>query len=378
LDGAVAEPPLHFVQEDLRHWRLLDHFRKTLLAHLPPQEEAPHRQLSQESYLSLFLFRMFNPIITSMRGLCAATHFVKMREVCSRPVAASSFSEAQHLYAPEVLARVVKDLARQAAGVAPFGQEQAREAAAALTVVDGSLWRAVNRMVWASQDRKRKAVRLDLHFSVFDQVPVDWSIGPAKNSELKEWKKKAKRGAFYVGDRLYGADLLYLKTLPKQGIDALVRLRENVIRTPQGPAKALSPEDLAAGVTCDQEQELGGAGGGPVWRVVQIESGGKTFLLATNRRDLPAHVIGLIYRYRWQIELFFKWVKTMLPCRHWLAESPEGASIQLYCVLIAALLLMLAGRGRPTKREMEALWFYWSGMATEEELLARLAAQKRK
>jgi len=36
-------------------------------------------------------------------------------------------------------------------------------------------------------------------------------------------------------------------------------------------------------------------------------------------------------------ELFFKWIKTILNCRHWLAESPAGARIQIYCVLIASL-----------------------------------------
>lgn len=378
LTGAVAETAIKFTQADLRHWRLLDHFRKALLPHLPVVASAPHRQLTQEEYFSLFLFRMFNPLITSMRGLCAATHFTRMREVCAQPTAPSSFSEAQHLFSPELLSGVVKDLAQQTAGMVNFGSPQAREVAAALTIVDGSLWRAVNRMVWTPQDRRRNAVRLDLHFSVFDQVPVDWGISPAKQSEVKAWKKKVTPGAFYVADRLYSQDLLWLKALAKRQIDFVVRLRENIRRSAQSPPAELTPQDRQAGVVCDQEQELGAGGGGPVVRVVQIESAGHTFLLATTRRDLPAEVIGLLYRYRWQIELFFKWVKTMLPCRHWLAESPAGVSHQLYSVLIAALLLMLAGGGRLNKRQMEALWFYWSGFATEAELLTRLAAQKNK
>lgn len=374
----MSEVSASFTQEDLRHWRLLDHFRTALRTHLPTTSPAPDRQLVQEEYFSLFLFRLFNPVLTSMRGLCAATHFPKMREVCAHPVAPSSFSEAQHLFSPEILAQVVRDLAAQAKGMAGFGDARVRQAVAALTVVDGSLWRALNRMVWAPRDGQRMAVRLDLHFSVYDQTPVDWSIGPARSGEVAQWKKKAQAGAFYVVDRLYCQDLLYLKTLQKRGVDFVVRLRDNIHRTPQGPAAALSAEDVQAGVVSDQMQELGAAGGGPVLRVVQIQSGSRTFLLATTRRDMPAHLIGQIYRYRWQIELFFKWIKTMLPCRHWLAESPAGVSLQIYSVLIAALLLMLAAGRRPNKRQMEALWFYWSGFATEEELLARLAAQKSK
>jgi hypothetical protein len=378
----VLEPVLPFTERELHHWKLLDRFRERLLPHLRQagalDGAGRQNQLTQEAYFSLFLFRMLNPIITSMRGLCAATSFVKMKGVVPQPVAPSSFSEAQHLFSPEILSRVVRDLAAQARGQMQFGDPQVRQAVAALTIVDGSLLRAVNRMAWTPQDSRRSAVRLHLHFSVFDQAPVDWSITPGKVSEIKEWKKMIQPDGFYVLDRLYCQDLLYLKKLQKDGVNFVVRLRDNFIRTVREPARALTPEDVQAGVVGDQMEELGRGGGGPILRVVQIEAGGRKFLLATTRIDLPAHLIGLIYRYRWQIELFFKWIKTMLPCRHWLAESPAGVSIQIYSLLIAALLLMLARGRRPNKREMEAMQFYWTGFISEEELAAALSAQKRK
>jgi IS4 transposase len=87
---------------------------------------------------------------------------------------------------------------------------------------------------------------------------------------------------------------------------------------------------------------------------------------------LSAELTGLIYRLRWQIELFFKWIKTILNCRHWLAESPAGVSIQIYCVLIAALLLMLWTGQRPNKRAVESLPLYWMGLATAEDLVKLL------
>jgi hypothetical protein len=360
---------------------LLDRFRKVLLPHLASaasqKSPAPKtRQLTEEAYFSLFLFRMLNPLITSMRGLCAATKFEKMRQTIEQPVAPSSFSEAQHVFSAEILARVIQDLAAQAKGQVHFGDLQVRQAVEALTIVDGTLLRAVNRMVWAPWDSRRCAIRLHLHFSAYDQVPTDWTITAGNVCEVKQWKKKILPGAFYVLDRLYSQDLLFLKQLQKRRIDVVVRLRENFIRRAQEVARPLSAEDIKAGVVCDQMEELGAGGGGPVLRVIQIEVGGKQFLLATTRTDLPAHIIALIYRYRWQIELFFKWIKTMLPCRHWLAESPAGVSIQIYSVFIAALLLMLASGRRPNKRQMEALWFYWSGFISEQELLQALSAQK--
>ena len=91
------------------------------------------------------------------------------------------------------------------------------------------------------------------------------------------------------------------------------------------------------------------------------------------REDLSAGIISLIYRQRWQIELYFKWIKMILNCRHWLAESPEGVEIQIYCVLIASLLLMLWTGQRPNKRMVESLQWYWMGMANEEDLVTLLA-----
>ena len=149
-----------------------------------------------------------------------------------------------------------------------------------------------------------------------------------------------------------------------------------VLRTPVAPARTLTPEDRAAGVVSDRSERLGGKANGPVVRVVEIHAAGKSFILITSREDLPAEIIGLIYRYRWQIELFFKWFKMILGNRHWLAESPRGVAIQLYSALIATLLLMLLTGKRPTKRQMEAIHLYFVGFATKVELLRELGLQK--
>lgn len=375
----VAE--VSFTQEQLRSWKLLEHFRSMLLPRLAqaarhPSEEDPRRWFTADPYFSLFLFRMFNPIITSMRGLCFATQFKKVQAFCAQEVAPSTFSEAQHLFSTPVLAQIVRDLAKQCCGSNCFGDARVQKAVKSLTVVDGTVLRAVERMAWAPAGGAGSSIRINLHFSVFDQTPTDWSITPGKVSEASQWKKMAKAGAFYVGDRLYGQDLLHLKQLDKAGVHFVVRLRDDVIRTVQEEPLALTQADERAGVVSDVIEELGCLGGGPKLRIVEIHAGGNTFVLATNRKDLPAEMIGLIYQYRWQIELYFKWFKTMLPCRHWLAESPQGVTIQIYSVMIASLLLFLWTGKRPTKRRMEALQFYWVGMADEDELIKALDREK--
>ncbi len=370
-----------FTEDDLRNWNLLGIFRKLLLASLKKHprsasEKDPRRKLAADPYFCLHLFRLFNPILNSMRSLCAASRFEKMREFCPAPVALASFSEGQHLFSPRILEGIVRDLAQEAMGKVQFGDARVRSAVKVLTAVDGTVMRAVNRMSWAPAAGYGSAIRLHLHFSVFDQLPVDWTITPANVCERKVWKQKIKPGEFFVLDRLYSEDHLLLKQIQKCGADFVVRLLGNVIRTPLEAARPLTDEDRKAGVVSDQQTELGGQGGGPHLRIIEVHAEGRVLLLATTRTDLPADVIALIYRYRWQIELFFKWFKTMLPCKHWIAESPDGVAIQIYSAMIASLLLMLWTGRRPTKRQMEALRLYWIGFITEKELTEVLGLQK--
>jgi hypothetical protein len=367
-------------ESDLRNWRLLDQFRRRLKPFVEAtaaNEADPRRKLIVDDYFCLLLFGLFNPALKSMRALChASARFEKMREVCSRPIAPASFSAAQHLFDPEILAEILRQLAREARGRPEFGDPRVRQAVQSLTAVDGTVVRAVNRMAWANVGKNGCAVKLHLHFSVLDQVPEDWAITPANVCERKTLKGKSQPGRFYVADRLYSDDYAFLGRMVRQKTDFVFRLSDNAVRTPASPQKELTPADRAAGVVSDRLEKIGSQYDGPPLRVVEIHSAGETFVLVTSRQDLPAELIGLIYRYRWQIELFFKWLKSILGSAHWLAESPRGVAIQLYAALIASLLLVLATGKRPTKRQMEAMSLYFAGFATEAELLRELNLQK--
>lgn len=94
------------------------------------------------------------------------------------------------------------------------------------------------------------------------------------------------------------------------------------------------------------------------------------------RMDLSAEVIALIYRYRWQIELFFRWFKCILKCTHLLSLSENGVSIQVYCALIASMLITLWTGCKPNKRTFEMLCFYFMGWADDEELAQHIKKLK--
>ena len=77
-------------------------------------------------------------------------------------------------------------------------------------------------------------------------------------------------------------------------------------------------------------------------------------------------------RFRWAVELFFRWFKCILGCRHLLANSPNGVTIQVYLAIIASLLISLWAGRKPTVRTLEMIQFYFTGWATEDELMAHL------
>ena len=131
----------------------------------------------------------------------------------------------------------------------------------------------------------------------------------------------------------------------------------------------------------DRVVALGGPQSGAVLkqllRVVAVhttDEHGKpiVLLLATNRLDLDAELIALGYRYRWAIELFFRWFKCILGCKHLLSTSQNGVTIQVYLGIIASLLISLWTGTKPTKRTWEMLQFYFCGLATADELLEHI------
>lgn len=370
-------------EDQLQNWKLLKRFKGFLADRADRFPKAPteldgRRTLFRDDYFCLHLFGLLNPVLKTMRGLCRATHLPKMRQVCPETVSLGSFSAAQHQFDPAILEDIVRDLASRARP--SFGDPRLREISKTLSAVDGSVLRALHRMTWAPAAGHGCAVRVHLHFEVFTQTPEDWTITPASHCERKVWAARVRPGRFYICDRLYSNQHQLLARVRAAGADFVMRLKGNIILDPVGEARELSEADRQAGVVWDRSMSLGCKEGGPVFRVVRIEAEGKEFLLVTTREDLPAELIGLIYRYRWQIEVFFKWIKSLWKSAHWIAESPRGVAIQIYTLFIGALLLAQWTGRPPGKRQLEALQLFAMGFTDEAglELLLELEEKSKK
>jgi IS4 transposase len=95
-------------------------------------------------------------------------------------------------------------------------------------------------------------------------------------------------------------------------------------------------------------------------------------VLVTDCLDVEAEVVALASRFRWTVELCFRWLKCILGCRHVLSQGANGVHLQVYAAIIASLLISLWVKRPPTKRRYELLSCYLSGWASEAELIAHI------
>jgi Transposase DDE domain len=369
----------------LKYFRVLGPLLDRLHADATARDRAGNRQLHFDQYAGLLLLVFFNPLIDSLRGLQQASALAKVQKLlgCER-ASLGSLSEASRIFDPALLRNIIGDLAAQA-----LPQIHGREAEAlrGLTAVDGTLLTALPKMAWALWvDDEHRAVKMHLHFDVLKGVPVEATTTAGNASETAQLRATLQPGRLYVIDRGY-AEYQLFQDIIDAGSGFIGRVRDNAVYQVI-EERPISAAARAAGVRSDRVVMLGGDQSGAVFkqpvRLLEVDTGKtdsrgrpEVLLLATDRLDLAAEYVALGYRYRWTVELFFRWFKCILGCRHLLSTSQNGITIQLYLGLIASLLISLWTGKKPTKRTLEMLQFYFCGMASEEELLAHIEKLQR-
>ena len=282
------------------------------------------------------------------------------------------------LFDPGLLRQIIGELAQQAL---PLAQGREAEALRGLTAVDGTVLAALPKMAWALWREQERAVKMHLQFDVLKGVPCDATLTCANGPEIEELRATLRAARLYVIDRGYAEYQLFQDIIDARS-SFIGRIRDNAVWAVV-QERPVSAAARAAGVRSDRVVRLGCAKSGAVFkqplRVIEVATG-KTdskgrpeiLLLATDRMDLGAELVALGYRYRWAVELFFRWFKCILGCRHLLSTSRNGVTIQLYVGIIASLLVSLWTGRKPTKRTLEMLQFYFSGWASAEEVQAHL------
>ena len=348
------------------------------------RDRAGNRQLFYDQYVCLLLLYFFSPTITSLPPLQqASTLEAVQRRLGIRATSLGSFSEAARLFDAKALHQILQELAAKAA---PLVNGPDAHQLLDLTAVDGSIFRAFPRMAWALwKDSEHRGVKLHLHFDVFCGTPLDASITHASGSETDQLRAMLRPGRLYVIDRGYLDHELYRQIIEADS-SFIGRIKDNGSYTTESQCP-LTAADRAAGIASDERLKRLGTPHhknelrGHQLRLVKVQRTNdegelETWWLLTNKLDLPAELVALGYRYRWTVELFFRWLKCVLGCKQLLTTSENGVALQIYTALIASLLIVLWTGRKPTKRTWEMLQFYFQGWASLEEVQAHLEKQK--
>lgn len=343
------------------------------------RDKAGNRQLFFDQYAALLLLYFFNPVLTSLRGLQQASGLNKVQKLLGvRRTSLGSLSEATGVFDAQPLRDIVGELAGQAL---PLQHGRDAEALRGLTAVDGTVLSALPKMAWALwQDDAHRAVKVHLHFEVLKGVPIDAEVTPAACSEPDRLRHMLQADRLYVVDRGY-ADYQLFQDILDAGSSFVARVKDNTAFT-VAEERPLSADAQAAGVARDvvlgrlgsdhHKNLLRGSVRLVVVRRIKPDGQAEQLWLLTDRLKLAAEQVALAYKYRWTVELFFRWFKCILGCRHLLATDANGVAIQVYIALIASLLIVLWTGRKPTKRTWEMIQFYLTGLASLEELETHL------
>lgn len=371
------------------------------------RDRANNRSLHFDEYCLGVLLFLFNPTLTSLRGIQQASELRNVRKKLGlKRASLGSLSESVSVFDPEPLKAIAAQLAAQVPRGVGNDFSQINQT---LTAVDGSVFDTVAKiaeLAWVPlKGGKRKyAYRLHTQFEILRGVPhrVDVTSANPKgdDDERAVLLRTLEPDRCYVIDRGYAKFSLFNAIVAKQS-SYVCRARDNstyqVVEQ-----RELTQADRDEGVLSDQIVSLGKgrkAEDRPdhAVRFVVVETtphtsrgkykGGSTghssdgkLRIATSLVDVPAELISKMYRLRWMIELFFRMFKGLLGCSHLLSTKQNGVEIQAYLAIIACLLILIYTGKTPTKRTYEMICLYLQGWAELDELeshIARLTQKKK-
>jgi hypothetical protein len=196
---------------------------------------------------------------------------------------------------------------------------------------------------WALFRSTKSAVKLHTLLDLRGNIPAFIHISNGKLHEVNVLDiLLPEAGAFYIMDRGY-VDFERLFTLHIAGAFFVIRAKSNA----QYQRRYSWPVDKSTGVKCDQTVILTGVITAsnypqPLRRIKYYdENTGKTFNFLTNNFAIPAQTVADLYRYRWQVELFFKWIKQHLRIKSFFGTSENAVKTQIWIAISIYVLVAI-------------------------------------
>ncbi len=199
---------------------------------------------------------------------------------------------------------------------------------------------------WAPFRSTKAAVKLHTLLDLRGSIPTFLHISDGKLHDVNVLDiLPLEAGAFYVMDRGY-VDFARLYTMHQAGAFFVTRAKQGMA------ARRVSslPTERSTGVICDQRVMLNGFYSAKAYperlrrvRFKEPESA-KTLVFLTNNMALPALTIAALYKGRWQVELFFKWIKQHLRIKRFLGTSENAVKTQIWCAVATYVLIAIVKR----------------------------------
>jgi hypothetical protein len=195
---------------------------------------------------------------------------------------------------------------------------------------------------WAPFRSTKAAVKMHTLLDLRGNIPSFIHISDGKWHEVNVFDMLVpEAGAFYIMDRGY-IDFEQLHRLHQAGSFYVIRAKSNL----RFQRRYSLESDRAAGIICDQIGTLTGFYSikdypTPLRRVRIKDDEGKTLVFLTNNIDLPAQTIAELYRCRWQVELFFKWIKQHLRIKSFFGTSENAVKSQIWIAVSVYVLVAI-------------------------------------
>jgi len=242
--------------------------------------------------------------------------------------------------------RIYADFAQRLIGVArrlyaeePFGLELSETVYA----LDATLIRlCLSLFPWATYRATKAAVKLHTLLDLRGPIPAFIHISDGRLHELNILDELIPEpGAFYVMDRAF-VHFEALHRFHQAGAFFVLRARSNL----NFERRYSAPVDRSTGLICDQTVLLNvyySKHGYPeaLRRIKIRDDTGKAIVLLTNNFVLPALIIGELYRCRWQVELFFKWIKQHLRIKAFFGTSENAVKTQIWIAVSVYVLVAI-------------------------------------
>jgi hypothetical protein len=196
---------------------------------------------------------------------------------------------------------------------------------------------------WAPFRSTKGAIKLHTLLDLRSAIPSFIHISHGKLHDVNVLDiLLVEAGSFYIMDRGY-VDFVRLYAMHRAGAFFVTRAKENI-----NARRVYShPVDRASGIVCDQRVMLNGFYSAENYpdhlRRIRFNDPetGKTLVFLTNNTTLPALTIAALYKSRWQIELFFKWIKQHLRIKRFLANSENAVRSQIWCAVATYVLIAI-------------------------------------